>query len=86
MFYTYVLRSKKHGKLYIGFTTDLRERVKTHNAGSNTSTKAGVPWKLVYYEAFASEQDAREREVALKDFGRSYGQLKRRIKRSIDDV
>ena len=40
----------------------------------------------MYYEAFSSEKDARTRELALKDFGRAYGQLKRRLAQSLEDT
>jgi predicted GIY-YIG superfamily endonuclease len=38
---------------------------------------------LIYYEAFASEKDARAREKNLKQFKGSYGQLKKRIQNSL---
>ncbi len=44
MFYVYILRSLKDGKLYTGFTSDLRRRVKEHFSGENLTLKswAGV--------------------------------------------
>jgi len=51
MFYTYILRSKKHGRHYIGSTTDLRTRVLKHNQGGVRSTKGATPWEIIYYEA-----------------------------------
>ena len=61
MFYVYVIKSKRNARLYYGFSSDLRARIKSHNHGYNTATKSGVPWELVYYEAYKSEKDARER-------------------------
>ena len=66
MFYTYVLKSKKNDKLYIGFTSDLKERFGEHNKGLNLSTKRYLPWKLIYYEACLNKSDARRRERYLK--------------------
>lgn len=66
MYYVYVLKSSKNGDLYKGFSTDLKRRLEEHNAGTITSTKSGVPWKLIYYEAFANESDARKEEIFLK--------------------
>ena len=66
MFYTYILQSIKNGELYIGFTSDLRKRLKEHNQGLNFSTKRYIPWKVIYYEACLEESDARRREKYLK--------------------
>ena len=43
-------------------------------------------WKLVYYEAYAAESDAKDREEKLKGYGAAYGHLKNRIEDSIDKV
>ena len=78
MFYTYVLRSKKDGDLYIGWTEDLKNRFREHNLGSVLATKSRIPMALVYYEACLDEQSAIAREKQLKTgFGRAY--LKRRL-------
>ncbi|PJE67702.1 excinuclease ABC subunit C [Candidatus Shapirobacteria bacterium CG10_big_fil_rev_8_21_14_0_10_40_9] len=66
MFYVYVLQSLKDKKLYIGFTTDLRKRLKDHNAGGSKSTSPRRPLMLIFYEAYISEKDARRREKYLK--------------------
>ncbi|MCL5093739.1 MAG: GIY-YIG nuclease family protein [Patescibacteria group bacterium] len=79
MFYVYVLKSKKDQSIYIGYTTDLRGRFASHNNGSNKSTKEKKPWELIYYEAFKDRTLAKEREINLKYYGKSLGQLKRRI-------
>jgi len=84
MFYVYLLRSKKDNKLYIGYTNDLRRRLEEHNSGKNKSTKYRRPLELIYYEAYKSEQDARQREENLKLFGRALGGLKRRISLSLE--
>jgi len=84
MFYIYLLRSKKDDKLYIGFTDDLRRRLKEHNSGKSKSTKHRRPLELIYYEAYKLEQDARKRERNLKLFGRALGGLKRRIGLSLE--
>lgn len=66
MFYTYVLESKKNGRLYVGYTHDLAKRVQEHNQGLNFSTKPGRPWRCIYYEACTDEADAKRREKYFK--------------------
>ncbi|OGY50991.1 MAG: excinuclease ABC subunit C [Candidatus Buchananbacteria bacterium RIFCSPHIGHO2_02_FULL_56_16] len=78
MYYTYVLKSKKDGKYYIGYTEDLRKRVRQHNSGLVESSMARRPFELVYYEACLNKDKAIKREKYFKTgFGRGF--LKNRI-------
>lgn len=80
MFYPYVLTSRKDGRWYAGFTSDLRKRFKDHHEGSVFSTKGRGPLDLIYYECCQNEGDARAREECLKAGpGKKY--LKNRLKR-----
>ena len=83
MFYVYILKSKKDGKLYIGYTSNLRIRISQHNKGENKSTAHRRPFFLVYYEAFSIKSDALKREKNLKQFKNSYKKLKDRISDSL---
>ena len=83
MYYVYVLKSAKDDKLYVGSTNDLRRRLSEHNRGESLSTKSRRPFELRYYEAYATESDARKREYSLKKDGKALGQLKRRISESL---
>jgi len=66
-FYNYVLQSEKNKNLYVGYTADLRKRLREHNQGLIFSTKPYRPWKLVYYEACLDrKKDVRRREHYLK--------------------
>lgn len=80
MFYTYILRSKISGRLYTGYTNDLRKRFKEHNSGKSTYTKKRGPYELIYYEACLDEYDARSRELYFKS-GRGKRYIKSRLKR-----
>ncbi len=83
MFYVYVIKSKKDGKMYLGSTSDLRRRLTEHNTGRVFSTKARMPFELVYYEAYKAEHDARMRESRLKLRSRAFAQLKKRLVSSL---
>jgi len=73
MQYVYVLQSKKDGDLYTGCTTDLKNRLKLHNAKKVSSTAKRVPFVLVYYEAYINSHDAYNREVYMKTrYGRNH--------------
>lgn len=80
MFYTYILKSKKNNKLYTGYTSDLRKRLKEHNEGKSKYTKNNGPYDLIYYEACLEKEDAMRREVYLKS-GRGKRYTTARLKR-----
>lgn len=84
MFYVYMLRSKKDGDLYIGSTNNLRKRFVEHNTKKVFSAKSKVPFEIIYYEAYRVEKDARVREHNLKLGANDLGQLKRRLKYSLE--
>ena len=65
---------------YVGWSSDLRARLKAHNDGQNTSTR-GHSRRLLYYEAYGGDVAARERERILKHDGRSRRALVERINR-----
>jgi len=65
-YYVYILQSIKNSKLYIGYTRDLKKRLQEHNRGLVFSTKAYKPWRLIFFEAYHNEKDARRRERYLK--------------------
>jgi len=80
MFFVYILQSRKNKEIYIGYTNNLKTRLKEHNLGLVRSTKSKIPFSLIYYEAYASKQDALKREYNLKLRAKTLKQLKNRIK------
>lgn len=79
MYYVYILKHPSADRIYIGFSSDLRARMRDHKSVHRD-------WKLAYYEAYASEEDARERERRLKDYGNVKQLLRKRIMRSLQMV
>ena len=67
MYTVYVLYSKQHDKLYIGFTSNLEARLKSHNELDKKGfTVRYRPWKLIHTETFENKTDAMQREKQLK--------------------
>lgn len=70
-FYVYILLSIKDNGFYIGFTNNLKTRLTQHAIGQVKSTKLRLPIKLIHYEYFIDERDAKAREEFLKSgYGR----------------
>lgn len=84
-FYCYILYSLKDKGLYIRFTSNLKNRLTLHSKGQVFSTKNHLPVKLIHYEYFINETDAKAREVFLKSgYGRE--QLKESLKNTLKDL
>ncbi len=68
--YTYILRCADD-TLYCGWTNDLQKRLAAHNAGTASKcTRSRRPVELVYYEEFATKQEAMRREYQIKRLSR----------------
>ncbi len=72
MFYLYILTSPPKN-FYIGYTADLRRRLVEHGRNQHKG------WKLLYYEAYATQDLARERELTLKQYGGGWRNLRKRL-------
>jgi predicted GIY-YIG superfamily endonuclease len=73
MYYVYVIKSKIDDRLYVGFSNELKQRIKSHNAGQSIYTAKYKPWKLIFYAAFENEKSAKEFEKYLKSHsGRAF--------------
>lgn len=70
MNYTYILQCSD-GTYYTGWTNDLEKRLDAHNTGKGAKyTKARRPVMLMYYEMFATKEEAMKREYAIKQLNR----------------
>ncbi|MDE6432958.1 MAG: GIY-YIG nuclease family protein [Lachnospiraceae bacterium] len=68
--YTYIVECGD-GSLYTGWTKGLKQRIKCHNEGKGAKyTRSRLPVRLVYYEVFATRQEAMKREYAVKQMER----------------
>lgn len=68
--YVYILQCSD-GKFYAGVTTDINERLKTHQEGRGSYfTRCRLPVKVVYSEPHDSQSSARKREMQIKKWGK----------------
>lgn len=67
MYYVYLIQSITNpNQRYVGFTEDLKSRLKAHNAGESKHTSKFCPWELAGYHAFKDKRKAQEFEFYLK--------------------
>jgi len=67
MHYVYLIRSIHFPEIfYVGYTTNLEQRLKTHNKGGSTFTQEFRPWEAVVILYFVDEKKAKEFERYLK--------------------
>ena len=66
-FVVYILFSKDYDKTYVGFTSNLIERFKSHNYLSKKGyTIKFRPWQVIYVEFFTTKFEALKKEKLLK--------------------
>jgi len=78
MWYVYILKSERDGRLYVGSTDDLKRRLREHDAGQCQSTRHRRPLHLEAYVAVRQEAAARSLETYLKS-GSGIATLRKRI-------
>jgi putative endonuclease len=67
MIYTvYILYSEKYQKHYTGFSTNLPERIISHNELGNEWTSKYRPWKLIWAKVVVTKSEALKLEKWLK--------------------
>lgn len=67
MTYLYILESINTGRLYIGVTDNLLNRLVVHNNGFNKSTKAYRPYRIIFSRMYETKSEAMDREKKLKN-------------------
>ena len=67
-FVVYILSSQIKNRFYIGFTSNLEERIIRHNQKSKGFTGNVNDWKIVYTENYPSKEEAHKRELQIKSW------------------
>tara|TARA_B100000700_G_C14999357_1_gene835529 strand:+ start:909 stop:1157 length:249 start_codon:yes stop_codon:yes gene_type:complete len=66
-YYVYMLKSKTVKPVtYVGYTKDLKKRIKQHNTGKGAKFTKGRKWSLIYKEKIRSKSKAISREYYIK--------------------
>ena len=79
LYSVYILFSEEHNKFYVGYTSNLIERLNSHNELSKKGWTINFrPWKVIYCEYFESKSEAIKREKELK-FAKSRKWIREKI-------
>ena len=66
-YYVYMLLSKSNKPItYVGYTNNIKKRIKLHNSGKGAKFTRGRKWILIYKEKFSSKSKAISREYYIK--------------------
>ena len=76
-YFIYVLKSEITDSSYVGYTSNLENRLVEHNNGKSLSTRGKRPWRLVYKEEYRTRSEAASRERYFKSIK---GRLELRVK------
>ena len=86
MYFVYVIQNTETKETYLGFTSDIKRRLKEHNSDFYSkkafSHRKRGSWELVYAELFRSRKDAMRREMKLKKNRRGKQELFKRLEQS----
>jgi len=67
IYYVYMLKTKSIKPItYVGYTNNLKKRIKLHNSGKGAKFTRGRKWVLIYKENFKSKKEAISREYYIK--------------------
>jgi putative endonuclease len=67
-FIVYIIYSSNKDKFYIGFTSDLEERIIRHNQKSKGFTGNTNDWKIFHTETYPTKSEALSREKQIKSW------------------
>jgi putative endonuclease len=67
-FIVYILFSETKKRYYIGYTSNLEERIIRHNQKSKGFTGNVNDWKVVYIEEYETKENAQQRELQIKSW------------------
>jgi len=81
-YFVYLIGSNRNNKLttYVGYTNNLKNRIKLHNEGKGAKFTKGRKWKIMYYEKYTNRRKAMIREIYLKKNRKLRNQIKNKYR------
>ena len=81
-FYVYLIVAEINRKYvsYVGYTNNLKKRLKLHNSSKGARFTRGKKWKMIYFKNYKSKKIAMSEEYKLK---KNYS-LRKKIKQGLE--
>jgi len=64
--FVYVIGTLDGSRTYVGWSTNVEDRLRAHNAGRGAKSTRGRQWQLLHVEKFRNKRNAMSREWHLK--------------------
>ena len=65
-YYVYMLLAKNSKISYVGYTNNLKNRLRLHNSSKGAKFTRGKNWKMIYFKSYKSKNLAMSEEYKLK--------------------
>ena len=80
LYYVYLIVSKDKNRTisYVGYTNNIKKRIKLHNESKGAKFTRGKKWKLIYYKKYKSKVKAMKEEYILKKNKKLRNEIKRK--------
>ena len=80
-FYVYMLKSiGSNSVTYVGYTSNLKKRIRLHNSSKGAKFTRGRRWKLIFKEKCNSKSEAISREYYIKNDKKFRSEIKNKYK------
>ena len=81
-YFVYVIATTRESKLttYVGYTNNLKNRLNLHNTGRGAKFTRGRRWRIIYFEKYATKNEAKSREYYIKKNRKFRNLIKERYK------
>ena len=81
-YFVYVIATTRESKLttYVGYTNNLKNRLNLHNTGRGAKFTRGRRWRIIYFEKYATKNEAKSREYYIKK-NRKFRKLLKNVKK-----
>ena len=81
-YFVYLLGNYRNSKTttYVGYTNNLKKRVKVHNEGKGAKFTRGRAWRIIYSEKYHTKGEAISREYYIKKNRKFRNFIKERYK------
>ena len=72
--------NKKRLLTYVGYTNNIKKRLKLHNSSKGAKFTRGRKWKIIYKKSYNSKSEAMKKEYYLKINRKKRNKLKDKFK------